>query len=97
DQARGLHGGDKRGVVLRVDRVLDDVLRRIHRSPPDHDGLLLALLRERRRRGDGTERERGGGDGRQRDACICHCSSPVGSCLSRHRVTTRATGGGGRR
>src|SRR5262249_7730507 len=34
DQSRGLHGGDKGGVILRVHRVLDDVLRGIHGAPP---------------------------------------------------------------
>ena len=36
DQAGGLDRGDQRGVVLRIDRVLDDVLGRIHGGAADH-------------------------------------------------------------
>src|SRR5262249_57455048 len=61
DQAGRLHGCNQRGVVLRVHRVLDDVLRRIHRRAADLDGLLGRA--ERRRCGREAERERGGGSG----------------------------------
>ena len=76
DQARGLDRGDQRGVVLRVHRVLDDVLRGIHRSAADRDGLLLHL-RESRRRRDGGEGERRRGDGGRQDRAFAgHVVSP---------------------
>ena len=40
DEAGRLHRGDERRVVLRVDRVVDDVLRGIHRRAADHRGHL---------------------------------------------------------
>jgi hypothetical protein len=47
DEVGGLHGGDERGVVGRVDGVVDDVLVREHLLAADH---RIALWRERRRR-----------------------------------------------
>src|SRR5262249_56993688 len=66
DQSRGLHGGDKGGVILRVHRVLDDVLRGIHWSAADGDGLLLHL-RVRRGRRPGSKDERRDGNRRRQD------------------------------
>ena len=53
DEPTGLDRGDERRVVLRVDRVLDDVPGRIHGRPADH------------RIGDGGGRERQGQSARQ--------------------------------
>src|SRR5262249_19428343 len=64
-QARRLPGGDERGVVLRVHRVLDDVLRGIHGSAADVDGLLLHLRARGRRRHGGEDERRDGNRRRQ--------------------------------
>jgi hypothetical protein len=41
DEIGGLHSGDQRRVVLRVDRILDDVLGGEHRGAAHHHRRLL--------------------------------------------------------
>jgi peptidase M48-like protein len=58
------HGRDERGVILRVHRVLDDVLRGIHGGAADHDCLLFRCdadccqNRQRRAHGDKSSKHR---------------------------------------
>jgi hypothetical protein len=68
DQARGLHRGDQRRVILRVDGVLDDVLVGRHRRAAHH--RILG-------KGNAGEHSRGKSAGSQRSEDFAHVSSPV--------------------
>src|SRR5262249_50852215 len=74
DQAGGLHGCDERGVVLRVHRILDDILRGIHWSAADGDGLLLHFRACRCRRHGGEDKRRDGD--RRRQSREFHVDAP---------------------
>ena len=59
DQAGGLDGGDQRGVVLRVHRILDDVLVGRHRGAADHRVFRIGDSRERGKRERAGRKRRG--------------------------------------
>jgi hypothetical protein len=61
DEAGGLHCRDQRGMVLRIDGFLDDVLGRIHRGAADFDRHLGGKRRDRRSMAGGSEKGDDGG------------------------------------
>lgn len=54
-----LHRGNERGVILRVDGVLDDVLGRIHLSSTNHHGVFGESRRRKRRKPESENRSGG--------------------------------------
>src|SRR5262245_39778522 len=91
DQARGLHGCHERGVVLRVDGVLDDVLRRIHRRAADCYGLFGREARDDRIHCEAERENRGSGQSERR--YTFHGSLRCSVCCPRKAETSRATEG----
>jgi hypothetical protein len=74
-------------VVLGIDGVLDDVLRRIHRRAADHHGLLFGVQGRDDRRG---ERKQAEGSGGQKGNTLGHEESP--ELRDRHKPVVKDGG-----